>query len=338
MQPESDKNLKRNFSSGDEEVRFTPKKLRNFEKQEEEIVLKITKEKEEKLEDFIKNTTVKQRKLSISTKFEKMNIKKSSETCEEELLFQSTLKSDLKKMKEILKSNNLNINWKNKSLGSITALHAASFYNLTAEAELLIEHGADLEIVDQRSRTPLHIAAYKGNTDIIAILLTKKAKVNLRDGFGNAPIHIALRQHHLELLNPLILAGADINFKTGSGRSIILDSILTNDITLLKFLLLASESGINLNLNGRDELGFTPLLKSISCGNKDALELLLQHRNVDVMISTHNSQNCFHICSMFNQPDYVLLIAQHLDESQLKILLNESDVLKNKNTPLHAAC
>jgi ankyrin repeat protein len=326
----------------EEETNMENISVRSFRSESKESPVSLEMEEktnEEKLEDFIKNTTVRTRKLSISTKFEKRKNKRISEIPEdEEILYQATISKDLQKMKELLKNSEMNINWKNKQLGNTTALHAACFYNLVSEAEILIEHGADLEILDERSRTALHIASYKGHTEMIAVLLSHKAKVNIRDGFGNAPLHIALRQHHLSLLNPLILAGADINFKTGSGRTIILDSILTDDITLLKFLLLASEkSDVNIGFNVRDELGFTPLLKAVSCGNAVALELLLQHEKVDKMIATFNGQNCFHICSNFNRPTFISLISQSLEESKLKILINEADSLKGKNTPLHVA-
>jgi ankyrin repeat protein len=120
------------------------------------------------------------------------------------------------------------------------------------------------------------------------------------------------------------------------GATLIHDSISSNDNILLEFLLLASENSADISLNSRDRLGFTPLLKSISSGNLFAVELLLKNKKIDKNVVTMNGHNVFHVASGSNQPSIIPLLVDYFsDEDKLKDLLNQSDVLKQKNTPIH---
>lgn len=74
---------------------------------------------------------------------------------------------DLKRVNELLDclSNNMvqfNINCKgkNKSNFGWTALHLASYFGHRAVVETLLNHGADVDAINESGDTPLHKAAF----------------------------------------------------------------------------------------------------------------------------------------------------------------------------------
>ena len=59
-----------------------------------------------------------------------------------------------------------------------TALHTAALHNHTGCAEVLLNHGADIDFADQNCTTALHIAALNGNCGMITLLIRRGANVN----------------------------------------------------------------------------------------------------------------------------------------------------------------
>ncbi|KAF8544359.1 ankyrin repeat protein [Trichophaea hybrida] len=74
---------------------------------------------------------------------------------------------------------------------STTTLHLAAKYGSLPLFQLLLEHAADIELVDQRGRTPLHIATMHGKADVIQLLLQYGADATVKDKSGRTPLHWA---------------------------------------------------------------------------------------------------------------------------------------------------
>lgn len=82
-----------------------------------------------------------------------------------------------------------------------TALHAAIAGKKSIEViELLLQNGADCNIVDSEGFTPLHIAAFEGNIIIADLLLKHGAKLNLSKN-GKTPIQIAEERGNIDFVN-----------------------------------------------------------------------------------------------------------------------------------------
>ena len=66
--------------------------------------------------------------------------------------------------------------------------------NLVNIVKLLLKHGADVNARDDTLRSSLHLAEYKGELEVAQILLKHKADVNSQDNDGKTPLHI-LSEH-----------------------------------------------------------------------------------------------------------------------------------------------
>ena len=76
-------------------------------------------------------------------------------------------------------------------------------------AELLLDHGADIDAVDEEYRsTPLGFAARWGNAEMAAMLLGRGADPNLSGAAWSTPLAWARKKGHAEIEMELMRAGA----------------------------------------------------------------------------------------------------------------------------------
>ena len=100
---------------------------------------------------------------------------------------------------KVLLNNNAEIDAKGKQTNrgishESTALHAAVEGGKTHAAKLLLERGANPNIIDTWKKTPLHFAAQKGNVEIVKALLAHKADLTIKDDFGRSLLDSASKE------------------------------------------------------------------------------------------------------------------------------------------------
>ena len=76
-----------------------------------------------------------------------------------------------------------------------TPLHWAAWIGHQDVAKLLLDGGADLNMVTQHGGTPLHWAANNGRKTVVQLLLERGAWPNIRDQFGRTPLSYASRKY-----------------------------------------------------------------------------------------------------------------------------------------------
>ena len=114
---------------------------------------------------------------------------------------------------ETLIQNGADINAADKI--GYTALHFAIEDNIKL-VNLLIKHGASVNVGDNNLLRPLHLSAKMGHTEITQILIDNGANVNAKNVSGGNPLHVALvfgenGKSHEETIETLIWNGIDIN-------------------------------------------------------------------------------------------------------------------------------
>jgi ankyrin repeat protein len=86
-----------------------------------------------------------------------------------------------------------NVNWRDGDNFEPTALHFFAAIGKTELAELLIDHGADLDARNNQGLTPLHSAALEGQLDTAKLLIAKGAKIDAKSKGNKTPFDYAVR-------------------------------------------------------------------------------------------------------------------------------------------------
>lgn len=80
-----------------------------------------------------------------------------------------------------------------------------------------------LPCIDQNGYTPLHIAAKKNQMEIATVLLQYGAETNILTKQGVTPLHLASQEGHADMAALLISKGAQINVQTKVVHKVKLD-------------------------------------------------------------------------------------------------------------------
>ena len=84
-----------------------------------------------------------------------------------------------------------------RSIQYDTALHLASTSGYYDSVEMLIKHGADVNVLADGNVSALHVAAASGNVRVAKMLLKHGAKINARDEDQVTPLHRYLSMYFL---------------------------------------------------------------------------------------------------------------------------------------------
>ena len=166
------------------------------------------------------------------------------------------------------------------SVGGTTPVYWAAGGNIKL-LNLLIANGADINKVNKNKEAPLHYAANnKNNAALVKLLIKHGADVNAADDDGNLPIHNAARKGNTEAVKVLIMNGSKIDiFNT--------DNYYFTNINKLTPLVLACvyeqheavklliQAGADVNLT--EKKARTPLHWACYNGNIDIVKLLIDN-------------------------------------------------------------
>jgi len=104
----------------------------------------------------------------------------------------------------------ININIKCKLLG-MSPIHYAVCSENPSIVTLLCDHGADVNIIDNRKRTALHYVALLGSIEILRLLIKRKVEMEVPDENGHTPVDIVYESEEYDMLLIMTNNGADIS-------------------------------------------------------------------------------------------------------------------------------
>ena len=99
----------------------------------------------------------------------------------------------------ILLRNRANPNSSSQNDYQVFPLHSALSNNQNNIAKMLIEAGAEVNVLQSSRISPLHLAAQEGNIDLIIVLLEHGANIAQKNELGQTPSDLAAQKGFLEI-------------------------------------------------------------------------------------------------------------------------------------------
>ena len=199
-------------------------------------------------------------------------------------------------------------------------LHCGAWNGHVDCVKLLLDYGADPNVINKDGYSPLHLAARRGNKDCLRLLLVAGANPNLASTQGgDVPLHEASEKGDLDSVKLLLSAGADVSKSSKFGTNAMYWATLNDREAVVALLL---ESGADRG----DE--FAPWVASK--GWSEYLRKLLETGAVDVNAGNLDGQTAAY-CAATNP------IAGK-ENPCLDLLINEyhAEFLSKKNAKLTA--
>jgi ankyrin repeat protein len=157
---------------------------------------------------------------------------------------------------------------KNLDSGGLTPLLYAARENCIACVDVLLDAGADINLTDPDGVSPLLIAIMNANWDLSKQLIEAGADINQWDMYGEAPLFTVIGNYT----------------RYDGGRASIDPLNETDGRTILQMLL---DGGANTNMQlffrpsnvrgNTNTRGSTPLIRAANNGDREMVELLLEH-------------------------------------------------------------
>ena len=202
-----------------------------------------------------------------------------------------------------------------------TALHAACVQREINTARALLEHGANIHIIDERGRSPLHSASRRGHADVVELLLQYGADVDIEEAETLwTPLHFAAQNGELEICRLLLEYGATIDKTTNQQETPLHVTSRSGNLEIARFLI---EQGAD--ITSRHNRGWTPLHMASRHGHLDLVEIFLEG---DVDINSHEGTP-LNLASASGNLEVARFLIEHGAE------VNCSD--KRGWTPIHSA-
>lgn len=173
-----------------------------------------------------------------------------------------------------------------------------------AGTRLLLQNGANPNGNDQvRGMRPLIMAAYEGNVDIVKLLLQYGANIEIMDHAAITPVQWASKNNQFEMVQLLLSSGADVNTAEGSDVTMVHAAIMNQRVEMLDLLL---KNGAN--VNAQDDSGQTPLMFTVLWPSTPMLQIIL-NRNPDLTLRDERGRTALEIANEMNYVEGIRLLA-----------------------------
>jgi len=224
-------------------------------------------------------------------------------------------------------------------------LHAAAFNGHRSMIELLIEHRAEVNALDDEQQQPGHLAAGNGHISALEALIERRAELAGVKGTGLTLAHSAASLGKRNALDLLITHGADLAASDADSGSILQAAVISGSPSTVKLLIdskvalddpafdgatsvhraaMVGTSSVLVqlldaggNMRAKDKNDYTPFHYAAGLGHVEALEILLERD--PSFLKSHGAD---HIAKLAAQRRHLavvkLLVAHGADHRLLK--------------------
>lgn len=184
----------------------------------------------------------------------------------------------------------------------MTLLHHAAQLSQADAVEVLLQHGAQVNVLTDTGRTPLHsaVAFYNGGrgVDVVAALLQAGAAVNIKDGGNCTPLMLAMCTAGAGEIEQLLEAGADFDLYTLEGYGLATLAVQNSNMEALDTLVEhLRKKNHSLLLNQQDAKGWTALHWAAAIGDASAVDILLDAAVVNTSLVTEQGETALHLAA-----------------------------------------
>lgn len=136
-------------------------------------------------------------------------------------------------------------------------LHLATLHSSKQVIEKLLDHGADIDVLDEQHRTPLHFAVVANRTPVVRFLISRGANLDIQSSSGRTPLLEAVINESYTIAEILIKSGANLELADTKGTAVLHQLCFSRNPNLYLIELVLKNKG---NPNVTNLKGGTPLM------------------------------------------------------------------------------
>lgn len=222
-----------------------------------------------------------------------------------------------------------------------TPLHIALSHCNYKIADILIKHGANINIKNIGNQIALHVVLeifidrkprylYENYIlKIVNVLLKSTTDIDVIDVNGYTPLHLALKNRRINTVKMLLKHGVNPMIKTRDGESVLHLAViyLRNNFNIINYLIKIKR----VDINEIDNEGNTPLIIAFEMYNLEAAEILLDN-GADPNIKNNDGKSALHFVMKYSFLPNIYLL-HHL----LNAGANVNEIDNEGNSPLIVA-
>jgi ankyrin repeat protein len=230
--------------------------------------------------------------------------------------------------KELKKKIDYNLNIKDEQDNYL--LSYAVLFNKINVIKLLLDKGANIDIIDHKNRTLLYIAIKYGYDDIIDLFINYNKNnigisiFDILDINNNVPLHYAIKFNNYNVTKKLLDNGANPNNKNNKGYNSLHIAIYNKNIDIINLIL-----NYNIDINMKTNTGENALHIACNLQLIDVVNLLIKNK-IDIDAQDYNNEfSSLHYCVNINNIKLINILIKN------NVNINTQDIIGN--TPIHYA-